>query len=671
MFNKKGQSLIELLIIIGLSAFLMPPIFMGYMSSREGKAQQKKRLLATSLMKETQEETRNIREHGWDYLAPTGTYHPVLSGSTLSLVAGPTNINGFTQQVVVGDVYRNTSGTIVLSPTPGLLDPSTKKITTTISWTEPRISSINHATYMTRFRDNIPYTETTKAQFNNDPTHLSVFDKTTAVNTTGSTLPDDGEVDMGLGGLSDWCNPAQSVTTVNLSRQGIPTAISAIDGSVITGTGGNASGPTFAQTSFPSAQTTGTYDNNKANGVFRDNEHYGYIATTDHNAEVKILDLDQYSNPPVNDKFLNIGWFNAPGNGTTYGNSVYVLNNIGYLTTLDNKFYTFNLTEKTNQRSELGSYDLGGIGNKIVVSTRNNKTYAFVAMDSTTTQLQVIDVTHPEAPLKVAWYETGNSQPGIDIATNSSGTRAYLVTSYASGKKDFFILDTSAEALSGNLPLIGTFDTGGMTPKGVAIATGNRAIIVGTGGSYQYMVLKLDDETSPVSCPNIGLAIAGGAFGVSTVTQSSNGYAYAYIVTGDTNAELKIIEGGPGGSFGYNGVYTSAPFDTDGTFTHAFNRFFANVSVPSQTSIGLQVAVANAGANGCIDANYTFIGPDPADYLNSRFQPVGSVISGQIPLVTYQNYVNPGRCFKYKAYLNTPDSSRTPALFDMTVNYSP
>ncbi len=659
--------------IMGLSALLMPPIFAGFISSRDGKAQQKQRLLATALMKQTQEETRNVRERGWNYLAPTGTYHPVLSESSFSLVSGPTGVNGFTQQVLVEDVYRDTGGAIVLSPTPGNLDPSTKRISTTISWINPKVSSINHVTYMTRFRDNLPYTETTKADFNDDPDHLSVFDKTVAVNTTGSSLPDDGEVDMGLGGLSDWCNPSQSLTTVDLSRQGIPTAISAIEGSVVTGTGGNASGPTFAQISFPSAQVTGTFDNNKANGVFRDADHYGYITTTDHTAELKILDLNQYSNPPINDKFLNVGYFNAPGEGTTYGKSIYVLNNIGYLTTLDSKFYTFDLSSKDGERPRLGSYDLSlaGVGDKVTVINKDGKTYAFVATENTTTQLQVIDVTNPSDPSIVAWYQTGNDQPGIDVVTNLTGSRAYLVTSYAAGKKDFFILDTSAPVLSGNLPLVGDFDTEGMTPYGVAIATGNRAIIVGTGGTYQYEVLRLDDETHPVTCPNIGLSIAGGAFGISTVIQS-NGDAFAYIVTGDPNAELKIIEGGPGGSFGFNGTFTSAPFDSNGgTFNHAFNRFTANVSIPTQTSISLQVAVAAPGANGCTDANYTFIGPDPADYLNSHFQPVGNIISGQIPLVTFQDYVNPARCFKYKAFLNTPDSSRTPALLDMTINYSP
>ena len=87
------------------------------MSSRDGKAQQKQRLLATSLMKQTQEETRNIRERGWSYLVPTGTYHPELSGSSWSLVAGAASTNGFTQQVVVDDVYRDVNGTIVLFPT--------------------------------------------------------------------------------------------------------------------------------------------------------------------------------------------------------------------------------------------------------------------------------------------------------------------------------------------------------------------------------------------------------------------------------------------------------------------------------------------------------------------------------------------------------------------------
>lgn len=665
VFNKKGQSLVELLVVIGLAALLLPPIFTGFMSSRDGKAQQKQRLLATSLMKETQEETRNIRERGWSYLAPTGTYHPALSGSSLSLVAGATSVNGFTQQVVVGDVYRNVSGTIVISPAPGTLDPSTKKISTTISWTTPKISSINHVTYMTRFRDNLPYTETTKAQFLNTPTNLSVFDKTTAVNTSGSLLPDDGEIDMGLGGLSDWCNPNLSIAAFDLPKSGVANAISAIEGKVFAGTGDNASGVSFADvaisnTNPPTSSQTGTFDGYKTNAVFGES-NYAYLATDNNSKEVVIIDLNNLD--PVTHKYAEAGYFDVPGN--TDADSVSTFGNLGF-TTAQSKLYTFDLSSKSGSRGNaLGSVNLAGTGKKIIVKSISGVIYVFIAVSSSNNQLQIIKVSADGKTLSVVGQTTVDGGNGVDISINDTGTRAYLAVNYVSGKKELFIIDIST--ITGNQPVLGSYSTNGMNPKGVTVVTGNRAIIVGTSAE-EYQAVNISTENNPVRCG--GLNIDSGINGVSSVLEADHD-AYSYIITGDVNSELKIIEGGPGGSFGYNGTFTSAPYDTGAGFAHAFNRFTANVSVPSQTSISLQVAVANAGSNGCVDANYTFIGPDSADYGNSHFQSVGSVISGQIPLITFQNYVNPGRCFKYKAYLNTPDSSRTPALFDMNINYSP
>ena len=54
--------------------------------------------------------------------------------------------NGLTQKIVVSDVYRNSSDAIVT--TGGTLDPSTKQVTITISWTQPSASSISSTFYM-------------------------------------------------------------------------------------------------------------------------------------------------------------------------------------------------------------------------------------------------------------------------------------------------------------------------------------------------------------------------------------------------------------------------------------------------------------------------------------------------------------------------------------------
>ncbi|MDO8609914.1 MAG: hypothetical protein Q7R95_05160 [bacterium] len=664
--KKIGESLIEIILAMSLMVIVLPALMVGLISSVDGKAQLYQRVQATSLIKESEEAIRSIKENGWSTFAVNGTYHATISGSLWTLQPGSETLSsGITRQLVISNVYRNTNDQIVISPTPGILDPSTKKVDTTVSWTTPLISSITSTAYLTR-HENISYLQSTQANFD-----AGVKTNTITTNNQG------GEVQLGAGGGGgDWCNPSLSVTTADLSRQGIPTSVSAIQGSVVTATGGNASGPTFAQITVaennpPSSNITGTYDNTKGNDVFRDIDKYAYITTTDHSQEVKILDLTQFSDAPTNSKFLPVGYFDAPGNSN--GNSVNVLNNIGYMTS-DDKFYTFDLSSKLNSRSRLGSYtlNLAGTGNKMTVVKSGTKTYAFVAVNSTTTQMQVIDVTDPSNPSIIKQVQTQNNQSGVDVTSNSTGTRVYLVTNYSSGKKDFFIIDTSD--LSGgltNLPIIGSgYDTNGMNPKAVAITTGNRVIIVGTGGTKQYVVLDISNESSPVTCGN-GLSIANGAFDVATVLQD-DGYAYSYVVTGDTNAELKIILGGSGGQYSANGIFESNPYNNFSST--AFNSFTATVNQPSQTTIKIKVAVADAVSGNCTSASYSYVGPtgNPSD-INSYFvvESDPTNIKGIIPYLISGNYKNPGQCFRYKVWFQSSDSTATPVLYDFTVNYSP
>ena len=60
-----GQSLVELLIVIGLSAIVLPALFVGFIASREGKAQQGQRAQALAILNKTIEAVRSVREKGW------------------------------------------------------------------------------------------------------------------------------------------------------------------------------------------------------------------------------------------------------------------------------------------------------------------------------------------------------------------------------------------------------------------------------------------------------------------------------------------------------------------------------------------------------------------------------------------------------------------------------
>src|SRR5690242_6757362 len=176
--SQKGQSLIELLITIGLMAVVLPAMIVGFVATRNGRAQQEQRLKATSLMREGEEAVRVVRETDWATFAALSTpantayklAHDVATGKTWILTTGSESINDMIRTITVGDVYRDfvtdpTNAPIVDSTAPNAtLDPSTKKVVVTVHWNNP-ISTTESATeYLTR-DENIPYTETTKAQF--------------------------------------------------------------------------------------------------------------------------------------------------------------------------------------------------------------------------------------------------------------------------------------------------------------------------------------------------------------------------------------------------------------------------------------------------------------------------------------------------------------------------
>lgn len=645
-FRKRedGQLLIEIILAIAITAIMLPALLTGLFSSKQGKAQQGQRVQAIALMKEAGEVSRNVKEQNWNSFAVNGTYHPTIGGNKWVLSSGSDTTQGLTRTITISDVYRDVSGTIVT--TGGSLDTSTKKVLITVTWQTPFTSSVDSTLYLTRYNGNTASVQTLVSDFN-----LGTKSATIITNTSG------GEVTLGAGGGGgDWCNPSLSVTTFDLSRQGVPTAISAYQGSVVTGTGGNASGPTFVKTAIsgnspPIATFIGEFNNSKANAVFTEN-NYGYIATTNNNEEIQILNLTQYSDSPTNQTFSKVGYFNAPGN--TQGNSVLVSGNYGYMTAAD-KFYIFDLSGKTGSRTQVNptAVTLSGTGNKIVLVGN----YVYVVTTATSNQFQIINVTNPTSPT-ISSSLTLGTQAGVDLSLNSTGTRAYIVTNHSLTEQELYIIDTTNKSTPVKISGTG-YNTSNMIPKGISVGTGNKLMIVGTSGTYQYQVVNISDEASPSLCGH--LAITNGAYAISSVLQN-DGYAYSYVATGDSTAELKIVLGGAGGQFAYSGTYTSAPIDASTSAT--FNYFNPSFTQPNQTSLTFQVAVAAAVNNNCSNANYSFLGPDRTS--NTYFTGAGS-----IPLLVSGTYSNPGRCMKYKAYFTTNDITVAPILNGVIVNYSP
>ncbi len=200
--SEKGQSLVELLITIGLSAILIPAFLAGFSITRSGRVQQDQRLQATAYVKEAQEAIRVVQANGWSNLS-AGTYHPeVFLGTTWVLRSGPETIASvFTRQITISDVFRDTNGNITSSS--GIPDPSTKQIAITVSWHSPISTELSSVTYLTRYNNDV-HTETLAATFNaGTVTNTQVTSASGDENTRG-------EITLGNNNKAKWCSPSFS-----------------------------------------------------------------------------------------------------------------------------------------------------------------------------------------------------------------------------------------------------------------------------------------------------------------------------------------------------------------------------------------------------------------------------------------------------------------------------
>ena len=386
--SENGQSLVELLMAMGLISILLPAILTGIVASRGGRAQDIQRVGAVEVLKDAQEAVRSIHERDWTEIETNGTYHVEISGDKWILSPGIQTVDGYTTSIVIGDVFRDSNGAIVTSG--GTLDSSTKEVIVTVSWSKPFSSSISSTNYFTRTL-NYTHTDTTLADFQLGATSSA---------TTGVTYTDTngGEVVLGSGeGNGDWCRPEDIVEEVDLPKNGVANAIAAIEGKISVGTGENASGVSFASLDVgiePPALATieATFDGYKTNDVFGE-ENYAYLATDTNSKEVVIMNLNEYSNPPTNSKYKQEGYFDAPGNGSA--ETVFALGNYGY-TTIGDKFFIFDLSSKSGSRAQVNSsvVTLSGTGVELFVSGN----YAYIATDGTSNQFQIIDVSDPVDP---------------------------------------------------------------------------------------------------------------------------------------------------------------------------------------------------------------------------------------------------------------------------------
>ena len=248
-----GQSLVEIMVAIGIGAILIGgataiivPILRSNLETRNVQ-------IANSLTQEYLDNLQSLAESNWQiiytppsakgpssqfYLAPTSTTFMFVSGTTSTVVEGRT----FTRYFSVENVSRKlcgadeitTDATTTCTSGPGSVgitdDPSTQKITATVSWPEGRL--ISKTQYLTRSVNKVfrqtdwsggsgqegPITsENNEFATSTDINYGSSASTVSAGYNSPTTLANDNSI-----GVVAWTNPSNAGASDNSYATAIP-----------------------------------------------------------------------------------------------------------------------------------------------------------------------------------------------------------------------------------------------------------------------------------------------------------------------------------------------------------------------------------------------------------------------------------------------------------------
>lgn len=160
-FRRRGQSLIEILVAIGIGVVMVVGALAILVPTLKTSVDLRHAQVAGGLARELLDTLRVVSERNWhsiDSLATTSVnrYFVSATSSPFSVATGTESVvveeSAYTRYFYVDDVMRDTSGKVDESGS--LRDPSTKKVTIVYAW-PPREESNTIVYYLTRYRQEL------------------------------------------------------------------------------------------------------------------------------------------------------------------------------------------------------------------------------------------------------------------------------------------------------------------------------------------------------------------------------------------------------------------------------------------------------------------------------------------------------------------------------------
>lgn len=155
--NKSGFSLIDIIVATAILGLVFFTIYQLFIISIQASYSRTNKLMAAQIAREGIEVIRTMRNNSWSsnlgsLTSSTNYYLNFNDDWEITTVPSPIIDGLFNRTIIFGDVYRDANDNISGS---GTFDSNTKKLTTTITWTEQgKSKNFTLETYITNFLDN-------------------------------------------------------------------------------------------------------------------------------------------------------------------------------------------------------------------------------------------------------------------------------------------------------------------------------------------------------------------------------------------------------------------------------------------------------------------------------------------------------------------------------------
>ncbi len=623
----RGQSLIEILVAISLASVLLPAILTGLVASREGKAQEGQRLEATALLKGAQEATKSFYQAGWDTFAQNGTYHPTVSGSAWTLASGSDIVNGYTRQVTISDVYRDSGFSVVTSG--GTLDPSTKKVDTVISWNTPRASSVSSTEYFERYLGNSAKVDTLQADFS-----AGLVNNTEVVNSSG------GEVALAqTPSSSNWGNEFRLTGTSSIGNMN---------------SSGDKTSLRFTAQATKTVNAIRVYLNAEAgtspsyrygiqvdSGGSPSGTYLGSGILTATSAGWKTIALSPAVNVSAATTYHIVVQYNS---GTVSGSRYVALRQSAPLNSLYPQTNTADPDASTLFDSGGGWTVLGG--QPIYELDYSDGTFEGNPYE-TSTAVSVFGVNRIGEKFTVSGGDKIASAVSFYVSQNSTTEPLDSLQVELRDSTNATIEQGVLATVAQTNTTYGYFTYNFTTPRTLTNGSTYRIFLKSPGSNSTnfYRVLRI----TTTNAANFNSITFGGTNSAYTTSANSGSSWTDTNVNWDIGGYYFTVTGAPG--FAASGDFTSRVIDAGSSV--AFNNIAWTANVPAGTTLRFQVAISGSAGG-------------PFDYFGSDGA-AGTFFSGPGPIPLSK--VN-GRYLRYKATF-TSDGVNTPTVSDVSFNFSP